>query len=93
MPDPPRLEVEQCQPLYGTCCAPCYLWESHAQENVYAQILPNETVEKPYFQTESKSGDGTIDKCFTLNVAEPDCAGLDQCSKSVDFADIVNQRE
>jgi len=54
---------------------------------------PNETVEKPCFQTECKSGDGMIDRLFALNVAEQDCAGLDQCPKSVDLAEIVDQSE
>jgi len=54
---------------------------------------PNETVEKPYFQVERKSDDGTIDRLFVLNAAAQECAGLDQCPKSVDLANIVDQRE
>jgi len=54
---------------------------------------PNETVEKPYFQVDGKSDDGTIGKLFTLNAAEQECAGLDQYPKSVDLADIVHQSE
>lgn len=53
----------------------------------------NETVEKLYFQIEHKTDDGTIDRLFTLNAAEQDCAGLDQYPKSVDLADIVDQSE
>ena len=55
--------------------------------------MPNETVEKPYFQVERKFADGTIDRLFALNAAGQECAGLDQCPISVDLANIVDQRE
>ena len=56
-------------------------------------LQPNESVEKRYFQVERKSDDGTIDGLFVLNAAEQECAGLDQCPRSVDLAKIVDQRE
>ena len=56
-------------------------------------MLPNETVEKPYFQVKHKSAGGSSAWWFAMNAAGQDCGGLDQHPKGVDLADIVYQSE